>query len=337
MTKRIVTVFGGSGFIGRHLVKRLAASGATVRVAVRDPEDARYMMTMGDVGQIVPFAADVRQEMTLKAAVNGATSVVNLVGLLSEWGHQNFENIHAEGAGNVARAAKAAGVQNLVHISAIGSDAKAEARYSRTKAAGEAAVKAEFPAATILRPSVVFGPEDKFFNFFAGISRFTWFMPVFGCPVVPTLKFFEDDKPFQINFYGDGGTKFQPVYVGDVADAIIAALGSKETQGQTYELGGPTVYSSFEIMELLLKNVGRKRLLLPIPFWYLAILGWFLQKIPVQLLTTDQVKQLAQDNVVSKGAKTIADLGVRPTPAEAILPSYLARFKRVGHDVASPV
>ncbi len=333
MAKRIITVFGGSGFIGRHLVRRLAVSGATIRVAVRDPEDARYMMTMGDIGQIVPFAADVKNEATLTAAVNGATSVVNLVGLLSEWGQQNFENVHSQGAANVARAAKAAGVEDLVQISAVGANANSESRYAQSKAAGEAAVKAEFPEATIIRPSVVFGSEDKFFNFFAAVSRFTWFMPAFGCPTFPKFKWFQDDKALQIDFYGDGGTKFQPVFVGDVADAIIAALGNAEAKAQTYELGGPTVYSSVEVMNLMLENVGRKRILLPIPFWYLAIVGWFLQKIPAPLLTYDQVKQLEVDNVVAKDAKTLADLGVVATPAEVVLPSYLKRFKKVGHEV----
>jgi uncharacterized protein YbjT (DUF2867 family) len=331
MAKRIVTVFGGSGFIGRHLARRLAAQGAIVRIAVRDPEDARYMMTMGDVGQIVPFAADVRKAATLTAAVTGASSVVNLVGLLSEWGLQNFENVHVQGAANVAKAASVAGVQNFVQISAIGADAGAVALYSQSKAAGEAAVKAEFPGATIIRPSVVFGPEDKFFNLFAGLARFTMFMPAFGCPVMPVLKWFKDGKVLQMDFYGDGGTKFQPVYVGDVADAILAALANKSAKGKTYELGGPKVYSSVEIMNLMLENIGRKRILVPIPLWYLAIVGWFLQKIPVPLLTYDQVMLLKVDNVVSKKAKKLSDLGVNATPAAAILPSYLARFRKVGH------
>lgn len=335
MTKRIVTVFGGSGFIGRYLVRRLALAGATVRVAVRDPEDARYMMTMGDVGQIVPFAANVCQAESLSAAVNGATSVINLVGLLSEWGTQNFENIHHHGAANVARAAKAAGVQNLVQISAIGASAQSSSRYAQTKAAGEGAVKAEFPEATIIRPSVVFGAEDKFFNFFAGLARFTWMMPVFGCPIFPKLTWFQDGAALHINFYGDGGTKFQPVYVGDVADAILATLDNAAAKGQTYEIGGPTVYSSVEIMKLMLKNIGRKRLLVPVPLWYLAIVGWFLQKIPAPLLTYDQVQQLEVDNVVAEDAKTLSDLGITATPAEAILPSYLARFKKVGHETAA--
>ncbi|MDP6258986.1 MAG: complex I NDUFA9 subunit family protein [Rhodospirillales bacterium] len=335
MVKRIVTVFGGSGFVGRHLVRHLTADGATVRVAVRDPEDARYLKIMGDVGQIVPFAADVRNEATLAAAVEGAESVVNLVGILSEWRAQNFANVHTQGAANVAKAAAAADVARLVQISAIGANEKSGARYAQTKAAGEAAIYAEFPNATIIRPSVIFGPEDHFFNFFAGLARFTWVMPVFGCPVIPILKWFTDDAILNIDFYGDGGTKFQPVYVDDVAAAIVSALAAEDAPGKTYELGGPSVYSSVDIMRMLTKIIGRKRLLVPIPFWYLAIWGWLLQKIPAPLLTYDQVKQLEADNVVSEGAKTLADLGVMATPAEAILPGYLSRFKKVGHEAAS--
>jgi uncharacterized protein YbjT (DUF2867 family) len=227
MNNFVVTVFGGSGFIGRHLVRNLIAKGATVRVAVRDPEDARYLMTMGDVGQVVAFAVNVRDEATLEAAVNGAQAVVNLVGVLSERGRQNFQNLHTEGAVNVAKAAAAAGVQCLVHISAVGANAGSASRYAKTKIAGEIAVKSEFPDAIIIRPSVVFGPEDGFFNLFAGLARFTYFLPVFRCPAFPRLTFFRDGKAFKIDFYGDGGTRFQPVYVGDVAAAICSAINKK--------------------------------------------------------------------------------------------------------------
>ncbi len=331
MPRQIVTVFGGSGFIGRHLVRRLLAQGALVRVAVRDTEGAKYLMTMGDVGQVVFFAADIREKSTLVAPIAGAHTVVNLVGVLSEWGTQNFDNIHSEGAANVAKVSANAGVRRLIHISAIGADTESESHYAQTKIAGELAVKTEFPSATILRPSVIFGSEDGFFNFFAGLARFTYFMPVFGCPIFPSVKFLQDGKMYRIKFYGDGGTRFQPVYVCDVADAIIAAIGIERSKGRIYELGGPVVYSSVEIMRLILKNIRRKRILLPIPFWYLKIIGWFLQKIPNPLFTVDQVKQLTVDNIISSKAKTLADLGVAPTPVEAILPRYLARFKSVGY------
>ena len=331
MKKYIVTVFGGSGFIGRHLIRRLVAKGAIIRVVVRDPEAAKYLMTMGNVGQVVPFAANVREERSLEAAVNGAQAVVNLVGVLSEWGKQDFQNIHTQGAANVAKAAATAGVQNLVHISAIGANAGSASRYAQTKIAGEIAVKSEFRNAIIIRPSVVFGPDDGFFNLFAGLARFTYFLPVFGCPALPRFNFFQDGKAFKIDFYGDGGTKFQPVYVGDVAESICAAIDSENSKGQIYELGGPVVYSSVAIMKLILKYIGRKRILLPIPFWYLKIVGWLLQKFPAPLLTYDQVMQLKVDNVVSRKVRTLADLGIKATPVEAILPKYLTRFKKVGH------
>jgi NADH dehydrogenase len=331
MNNFIVTVFGGSGFIGRHLVRNLITKGAIVRVAVRDPEDARYLMTMGDVGQVVPFLANVRDEASLEAAINGAQAVVNLVGVLSERGRQNFKSLHTQGAVNVAKAAAGAGVQSLVHISAIGANAGSESRYAQTKIAGETAVKSEFPNAIIIRPSVVFGPEDGFFNLFAGLARFTYFLPVFRCPAFPRFTFFCDGRVFKIDFYGDGGTKFQPVYVGDVAAAICTAIDRKSAKGQVYELGGPVVYSSVDIMNLILKNIGRKRILLPVPFWYLKVVGWLLQKFPAPLLTYDQVMQLKVDNIVSSKAKTLADLGINATPAEAILPKYLARFKKAGH------
>ena len=331
MKKYIVTVFGGSGFIGRHLIRRLVAKGAIVRVVVRDPEAAKYLMTMGNVGQVVPFSANVREGASLEAAVNGAQTVVNLVGVLSEWGKQDFQNIHTQGAANVAKAAATAGVQNLVHISAVGANAGSASRYAQTKVAGEIVVKSEFRNAIIIRPSVVFGPEDGFFNLFAGLARFTCFLPVFGCPALPRFNFFQDGKAFKIDFYGDGGTKFQPVYVGDVAEFICAAIDSDSSKGQVYELGGPVVYSSVDIMKLILKHIGRNRILLPIPFWYLKIVGWLLQKFPAPLLTYDQVMQLKVDNVVSRKVKTLADLGVKATPVEAILPKYLTRFKKVGH------
>ena len=331
MEKFIVTVFGGSGFIGRHLVRRLVQKGATVRVAVRDPEDARYLTTMGNVGQVVPFAANINDRLTLIPAVDGASTVVNLVGVLSEWGQQNFENIHTRGAANVAKVAAISGVDNLVHISAIGANASSPSRYAQTKIAGEKAVKTAFPNAIIIRPSVIFGPEDGFFNLFAGLARFTFCLPVFGCPALPKIKLFKDGRLFKFDFYGHGGTKFQPVYVGDVADAICSAIDDEKSNGQVFEIGGPEVYSSVDIMKLILKYIGRKRILIPIPFWYLKIIGWLLQKFPAPLLTYDQVMQLKIDNVVSRKSKKLADLRVEATPVEAILPKYLARFKKVGH------
>ena len=327
MNNSIVTVFGGSGFIGRHLVRRLVAEGAVVRVAVRDTEAAQYLKTMGDVGQVVPLAADITDTESTRAAVAGADAVVNLVGRLAA-NKKAFQKLHVDGARNVAAVAREAGVRHLAHVSALGADLGSPSDYARTKAEGEAAVREEFPAAVILRPSVVIGPEDFFFNLFAGLARFTVAMPVFGCPAIPRLRFFEDGALLRIDLFGHGGSRFQPVYVGDVADAIQSALaGGSDTDGQIFELGGPNVYSAKQIMELLLTHTGRRRILFPAPFWYLSTVAWFIQMLPWPLFSVDMVRFMRSGNVVSDGAKTMADLGVAATPIDAVLPGYLARFR----------
>lgn len=327
MEKPIITVFGGSGFIGRHLVQRLANTGAHVRVAVRDVEAALFVKVYGDAGQVVPWPADITKPDQVAAAVQGADTVVNLVGILFEWGRKTFHSVHVEGAANVAAAAKAAGVNRLVHMSAIGADSDSPARYGQSKASGEAAVKEAFPDATIVRPSVVFGPEDNFFNLFAGLSRLTWVLPVFGCPIEPGITLFPEGGLIHIDLYGDGGTRLQPVFVGDVAEAISKCIADPETAGQTYELGGPTVYSFKEVMDLLLEETGRKRFLAPIPFGIAKFAAWFLEFWPKPILTCDQVKLLTRDNVVSGGNPGLNDLGISPVAAEAILPTYLHRFR----------
>ncbi|NQV56261.1 MAG: complex I NDUFA9 subunit family protein [Rhodospirillales bacterium] len=328
MNKKIVTVFGGSGFVGRHLVRRLCAEGAIVRVAVRDPEQALFLKPIGDVGQINAVAADVANPESVAAAVAGASAVVNLVGRLSG-NKKTFERLHVTGAAIVAKAAAEAGVQSLVHLSAIGADPQSKSHYARTKAEGEAAVTDVFPGAVILRPSVIFGPEDKFFNLFAGLARFTVALPVLGAPAIPRLSIFKDDALVDIDMFGDGGCRFQPVYVGNVADAIMRALEDQDARAQVYELGGPQVFSAKEIMELLLTHIGRRRILFPAPFWWLTTIAWFLEKSFWPLLTRDQVILLRTQNVISEGAKTLADLGVQPTPADAVLPGYLDRFRLV--------
>jgi uncharacterized protein YbjT (DUF2867 family) len=300
-----VVVFGGSGFIGRYVVKRLAAAGHPVRVACRDVEGAKFLKPMGAVGQVSTMLTNVRYPDTVAAACEGMDWVVNLVGILHEAGAQHFDAVQAEGAETIAKAAAAAGVSKLVHLSAIGADAASESLYAQSKAAGEAAVREAFPAATIIRPSVVFGPEDDFFNRFADLARFT--------PVLPLI---------------DGGhTKMQPVYVGDVADAICKALDDTTCAGETYELGGPRVMTMKQIMEYTLAESGKKRLLLPLPSAIAAIKARFLELLPNPPLTRDQLKLLANDNVVSDGAKGLADLGITPTPVEAVVPRYLGRFR----------
>ncbi|MAN79583.1 MAG: complex I NDUFA9 subunit family protein, partial [Magnetovibrio sp.] len=254
--------------------------------------------------------ADVTHADSVAAAVRGADVVINLVGILYESGRATFQKIHVDGAANVAQAAAAAGVQRLVHVSALGADASSPAKYARSKAAGEAAVTAAFPKATILRPSVVFGPEDDFFNRFASMARLSPVLPVIGAASPK-----------------DGGPKFQPVYVADVADAIMAALTDAKAKGQLFELGGPTVYSFRELMQLVMAQTGRKRCLLPLPYWVADIQAAFLGLLPRPPLTLDQVQLLRRDNVVGDKAKTLKNLGITPTAAEAILPTYLMRFR----------
>lgn len=331
MENQVVTVFGGSGFLGRHLVKRLAQAGAHIRVCVRDAEAAAFLKVDGDVAQVVPWPADITDPAQVRVATEGADWVVNLVGILFERGKRTFQRLHVEAAGNVAGAAKAAGARRMVHVSAIGADENSPARYGQTKAAGEAAVLNAFPGATIVRPSVVFGPEDNFFNLFAGLARLTPVLPVFGCPVWPKIKLFPEGGLVDIDLYGDGGTRFQPVYVGDVADGIMKILADPSTEGRIYEFGGPRQYSFKEIMELLLAETGRKRLLGPVPFPIAAIEAWFLEFLPKPLLTRDQVKLLTRDNVVSGAFPGFSDLGIEPTAAEAILPTYLHRFRTPVH------
>lgn len=305
---RSVTVFGGSGFIGRYVVKRLASAGARVRVAVRDPEGAKFLKPMGAVGQVAPFAVNVGNERLVKQAVEGTDDVVNLVGILAESGSQSFRRIQAEAPGLIAEAAKAAGVQKFVQMSAIGADANSRSRYARSKAAGEAAVKAAMPGATILRPSVVFGPEDDFMNRFAAMARIA--------PALPLI---------------DGGhTKFQPVYVGDVADAVMAALSTDDAAGKTYELGGPQVMSFKDVLEYVMAETGRKRMLLPVPSSLLRPIAGLMECLPGAPITRDQLILLESDNVVSEGAAGLDALGIKPTSLSAVAPSYLVRFRDGG-------
>lgn len=309
MTPKLVTVFGGSGFIGRQVVRRLAALGCQVRVAVRDPEAALPLKTAGDVGQIAPVQANVRHEKTVRAAVEGADAVVNLTGILYESENQRFDAVHARGAAVIAEAAAAAGVSSFVHMSALGATTDEDAaRYAQTKAAGEAAVRKAFPGAVIVRPSVVFGPRDDFFNRFASMMRFT--------PLLPAI--------------GGGEQKFQPVYVGDVAAAIVEGLTNPARAGQTFELGGPTVYSFRECMQLIMRELDTHVGLMPIPFEIAKVMGFFMQLLPVPPLTMDQVELLKRDNVCSGDLPGLRDLGIEPTAAEVILPSYLDIYRSGG-------
>ncbi len=323
MKGKLVTIFGGTGFIGRHLVQRLAAGGARVRVAVRHPKDAAILQPMGDVGQIAAVKASVTHEASVRASVEGADMVVNLVGILYESGRMTFDAVHRQGADDVARAARDAGVPVMLHMSALGADPESHSDYATSKAAGEAAVRAAFPRAAIVRPSVVFGPEDEFFNLFAWIAQFSPILPVFGCPKAR----FHDGR---IDLYGDGGVKFQPVYVGDVVGAIVKCLEDKACAGKTYELGGPAVYSFKQIMEMICHETGRKRLLLPVPYWMAGLMASVLELLPKPLLTGDQVELLKHDNVLTGELPTLTDLGIEATGAESIVHTYLDRYRPQG-------
>ncbi len=323
-TGRIVTVFGGSGFVGRHVVRALANAGWRVRVASRRPDLAFHLQPLGRVGQVNAVQANVRAPASVAAAVRGADAVVNLVGVLTESGRQRFDAVHAFGARTVARAARDAGIDRIVHISAIGADSGSNSAYSRSKAEGEASVLDTIAGAVILRSSIIFGPEDQFFNRFATIARLSPALPLFG----------------------GGSTKFQPVFVGDVAKAAELALGGAAKPGAIYELGGPEIRSFRELMEFILKVTGRKRLLVPTPFalahW--MALGTELADMfslglfpPALLFTRDQLALLKHDNVVGATAisqrLTFEGLGISPRAFEAVVPGYLTRFRAAGQFV----
>jgi NADH dehydrogenase len=309
---QLVTIFGGSGFVGRYIALRLAKDGWRVRVAVRNPEQAGFVRTFGVVGQVEPVFCNIRDDASVAAVTEGSDAVVNCVGVLAETGKNTFEAVQTEGAERIARIATGMGIDRMVHISAIGADADAESDYAKTKAAGEAGVLAHMPNATILRPSIVFGAEDEFFNRFAGMSRFGPILPVVGAD-----------------------TKFQPVHVDDVAAAAVKGVNG-EISG-VYELGGPDVQTFRDLMQMMLGIVRRRRLVLNVPFFVANIMATVfgigqtlslgIVKAPV---TKDQVKNLAVDNVVSDGAKGFADLDIQPATMASILPDYLWRFRPSG-------
>jgi uncharacterized protein YbjT (DUF2867 family) len=310
----VATVFGGSGFIGRYVVQRLARAGKTVRVAVRNTERALFLKTAGSIGQIVPLHASVTDAAAVHRAVEGADWVVNLVGVLTDSRAASFQVIHVDAAARVANAAAAAGVQRLVHVSAIGADPASDSRYAASKGEGENAVRAAFPGATVLRPSIVFGPEDNFFNRFAGMTRMLPFMPVI-----------------------EGATRMQPVYAGDVADAVLAAFQADNAVGKTYELGGPKVWLFVDLLAYILKVTGRDLPLVNMPVPLVRLQACLLEMLPGKLLTRDQLKMLARDNVVASDALGLSDLGISPTAVEQIVPDYLRRFRAGGGRRPTPL
>ncbi|MFN3281336.1 MAG: complex I NDUFA9 subunit family protein [Tabrizicola sp.] len=315
---KLVTIFGGSGFVGRYIARRMAKEGWRVRVAVRRPNEALFVKPYGVPGQVEPFACNIRDDASVRAMIRGADAVVNCVGILNSLGRNTFDAVQAEGAGRVARISAEEGVAHLVHISAIGADAGTASDYARTKAEGEAAVLAAFPNAVILRPSIIFGTEDQFFNRFAGMARLGPILPVVGA-----------------------ATKFQPVYVDDVARAAVAGVLGQAAPG-IYELGGPEVETFRGLMQRMLKVIQRRRAVVGIPFIVARIMAFGFDMVQAltlglienKVLTRDQVRNLARDNVVAPGAKGLADLGITPTAMEAVLPEYLWRYRPAGQFAA---
>jgi uncharacterized protein YbjT (DUF2867 family) len=306
MRNRLITIFGGTGFIGRHLVRRLAERGARILVISRDPARGGHLQPMGSVGEIVVERTDLASEDALGRVLRGAFATVNLIGILYEKRRGQFEQVQGQLPGRIARAAAEAGLERMVQVSAIGADRGSTSAYARSKAQGEERVRAALPHATIMRPSIVVGPEDGFFNRFAAIARMA--------PALPLI--------------GGGRTRFQPVYVGDVAAAIVAALERDDAPGETFELGGPKIYSFAELMDYMLKVIDRRRMLMPLSFGLARLLAGVLELLPVPPLTRDQIELLKVDNVVGAGARTLADLGITPTPIELVVPEYLARYRR---------
>ena len=312
MNKGLVTVFGGSGFVGKYVVRALCRDGWRVRVAARRPHTCQDLKVIGNVGQVQLMQANIRFPKSVANAVEGADAVVNLVAVLFEDGKQSFDSLHIKGAATVAEAAARAGVTNYVQMSALGADENSESEYGRSKYMGEQAVRSALSSADIMRPSIIFGEEDDFFNRFAQMAQFA--------PALPLI--------------GGGDTKFQPAYVGDVADAIAKVINGGTT-GETYELGGPRVYSFKELLTFMLETIDRKRLLLPVP-WFganiLGAIGDLSGKLPLiaPFLTKDQVTSLKRDNVTSDNAKGFQDLGVETETIEAIVPDYLARYRKYG-------
>ncbi len=309
---KLVTVFGASGFVGRHIVQALARRGYRIRAAVRRPDLAEHLQPLGAPGQIMPVQANLRYRWSVDRAVQGVDAVVNAVGILYPSGKQSFDAVQSFGPRAIAEAARAAGLGGITHVSAIGADAGSASAYARSKAAGEAAVLETLPDSIILRPSVIFGPEDDFFNKFAAMARLS--------PVLPLI--------------GGGETQFQPVYVCDLAEAVARAVDGDLNAGAVYELGGPEILTFKECLELMLDVTQRKRALVPLPFEVANLMGRIMQILPKPMLTADQVQLLKQNNVVSQKAidqgLTLEGLGIRPASLAAILPSYLDRFREHG-------
>ena len=323
MNGRLVTVFGGSGFIGRHIVQKLASEGCRVRVAVRDAEGARFLLPRGDVGQISILPTDMTSEDSIARACAGADAIVNAAGVQSQSGKATYQAVNADGAGHIARHARQNNVGALVHISGLGADSSSSIGLIKWKGRGEEYVRGGFPQATILRPSVVFGPEDHYFNRLAGMLRFCPILPVIGADL-PHINFNESKCGLVT---ASGGPVMQPVYVGDVVEAVWVALNDSAKAGKTYELGGPDVVSGTDCAKLILEVTRRKNIPLSLPYWKAKLLAYGMNLLPNPAFTPDHIDMMQIPNVVHEGAASFADLGLEPKSLAAILPTYLAAYR----------
>ena len=308
MRGKHITIFGGSGFVGRYIVQELAEQGAIIRVGVRNIHEANFLKPMGSVGQITPISIDLMNQNSVNEISKDADILINCVGILTESGSRKFDSIHHMGVQNIARAAQENGIENLIHLSAIGANKDSKSIYAQSKAKGEEALRTIFPKSIIIRPSIVFGSEDNFFNLFAQMAQISFFLPLIG----------------------GGNTQFQPIYVKDIAHFVGNLLQNEASQGITYEIGGPKTYSFKELMQIMLRYIERKRYLLSIPFGFAKFLSYFLQYLPGKLITPDQVELLKQDNVCNPNYPGLESQNVSPTPLEIILPAYLSRYRPGG-------
>ena len=340
MSARVVTVFGGTGFVGRHVVGRLANAGTRVRVVCRDPESALFLKPLGDPGQIIAVKANITDKHEVAKAIEGSDAVVNCAGVIASRGWNTLESVHKAGSAILAKAVNAAGIKTLVHLSALGATLKSECRYTQTKAHGEEAILGNFPDATILRPSLIIGAEDNFLNLYASLARWSPVLPMVN-PILPSIKMVRSKlysfllptiKPRPTE-----GSAFQPVVVGDVADAVLKAIESKDAKGQIYDITGPTAYTFKCLMEMMLKAIGRKACIVSLPAFWAYYWAFWLEFMPGKPFTREMVNLLNQDNLPTGENKTLADLGLEAHSIESVLPTYLKTYRPPSNRRLRPV
>lgn len=340
MSTRVVTVFGGTGFVGRHVVGRLANAGTRVRVVCRDPESALFLKPVGNPGQIIAVKANITDKGEVAKAIKGSDAVVNCTGVIACSGWNTFESVHKAGSAILAKAVKAAGIKTLVHLSALGATLDSECRYTQTKAHGEEAILGNFPDATILRPSLIIGAEDSFLNLYATIARWSPVLPMVN-PILPSIKMVRSE------LYGfllptiaprpTEGSSFQPVVVGDVAAAVLKALDNADAKGQTYDITGPTAYTSKRMMEMMLEASGRKACIVSLPAFWAYYWAFWLEFVPGKPFTREMVNLLSHDNLPTGENKSLADLGIEAHSIESVLPSYLSTYRPPSNRRVRPV